>query len=72
MAYMVTRIELTGEGKVLASRTFKYTISGEHGIRLATKAYLTLDLSTVSLVLQKQLKRRLDPQLILNRGKLFD
>ena len=48
------------------------TISGEHGIGMAKKRYLPLELSTASIQLQKGIKRLLDPHLILNPGKIFD
>jgi glycolate oxidase len=48
------------------------TISGEHGIGMAKKRYLPLELSSTSIQLQKGIKRLLDPNLILNPGKIFD
>jgi len=48
------------------------TISGEHGIGMAKKRYLPLELSAPNIQLQKQIKRLLDPNLILNPGKIFD
>jgi D-lactate dehydrogenase (cytochrome) len=47
------------------------TISGEHGIGLAKKRFLGLELSPASIRLQTALKRLFDPQLILNPGKVF-
>jgi glycolate oxidase len=47
------------------------TISGEHGIGMAKKRYLPLELSDTSIQLQKHLKRLLDPNMILNPGKIF-
>jgi glycolate oxidase len=48
------------------------TITGEHGVGLAKKPYLPRALGESSLALMKQLKRTLDPQNILNPGKIFD
>jgi glycolate oxidase len=48
------------------------TITGEHGVGLAKKSFLPRALGDASLGLMKQLKRTLDPQGILNPGKIFD
>jgi glycolate oxidase len=48
------------------------TITGEHGVGLAKKAYLPKAIGDASLGLMRQLKRTLDPDNILNRGKIFD
>ncbi len=55
--------------KVLA---MKGTISGEHGIGIAKKRFLPLEISRESLRLQKGIKRLFDPNMILNPGKIFD
>jgi len=47
------------------------TISGEHGIGLAKKRFLTLELSPVSIRIQKGIRNFLDPGGILNPGKIF-
>jgi len=47
------------------------TISGEHGIGCAKKRFLQLELSPVSLELQRGIKKLFDPNLILNPGKIF-
>jgi D-lactate dehydrogenase (cytochrome) len=47
------------------------TISGEHGIGLAKRAYLPIELSPESIRLQKGIKRLFDPNMILNPGKIF-
>lgn len=47
------------------------TISGEHGIGLAKKQFLPLELSPTSIGLQQGIKRLFDPNLILNPGKIF-
>ena len=48
------------------------TITGEHGVGLAKKAFLPSAIGGASLALMKQLKHALDPQGILNPGKIFD
>jgi len=48
------------------------TISGEHGIGIAKKQYLPLELSPESMRLQKEIKRIFDPHHILNPGKIFE
>jgi len=47
------------------------TISGEHGIGLAKKQYLTMELSTDSIAMQTGIKQLFDPNNILNPGKIF-
>lgn len=47
------------------------TISGEHGIGLAKKRYLPLELDSEMVRVQKEIKRVFDPQGILNPGKIF-
>jgi glycolate oxidase len=48
------------------------TITGEHGVGLAKKAFLPKAIGDASLGLMRQLKRTLDPDNILNPGKIFD
>jgi glycolate oxidase len=48
------------------------TITGEHGVGLAKKAFLPKAVGDASLALMRQLKRTLDPDNILNPGKIFD
>ena len=47
------------------------TISGEHGIGLAKRPYLPLELSPLSIGLQRGIKQLFDPNQILNPGKIF-
>ena len=54
-----------------ASLSVGGTLSGEHGVGLLKRPYLGQALGTVSLNLQKQIKQALDPQNILNPGKIF-
>ena len=48
------------------------TITGEHGIGLAKKKFLSGAIGDASLGLMKQFKRTLDPENLLNPGKIFD
>jgi glycolate oxidase len=48
------------------------TITGEHGVGLAKKKFLPGAIGDGSLALLRQLKRTLDPDGILNPGKIFD
>ncbi len=48
------------------------TITGEHGVGLAKKPFLPEAIGGASLGLMKKLKLALDPEGILNPGKIFD
>lgn len=48
------------------------TITGEHGVGLAKKAFLTRQLDEGSLFLLRAIKTTLDPENRLNPGKIFD
>jgi len=48
------------------------TITGEHGVGLAKKGFLPQQFGEASMQLLKQVKKSLDPQGILNPGKIFD
>ena len=47
------------------------TMSGEHGIGLAKQPYISLELSPVQIATMQAVKRALDPNNILNPGKMF-
>jgi glycolate oxidase len=47
-------------------------VSGEHGIGLSRKKYLTMSLSAEQIDLMRNVKRAFDPNNILNPGKIFD
>ncbi len=47
-------------------------ISGEHGIGLVKKAYLSYVLSGEEIALMKRIKQAFDPLHIMNPGKIFD
>jgi len=48
------------------------TITGEHGVGLAKKRFLRRQLGDGSYELLKSIKRALDPEHLLNPGKIFD
>jgi glycolate oxidase len=48
------------------------TITGEHGVGLAKKKFLPAAIGNASLQLLRSLKKTLDPDGILNPGKIFD
>jgi glycolate oxidase len=48
------------------------TISGEHGIGLTKKKYVTRVLSASEINIMKQIKKTFDPHNILNPGKIFE
>jgi glycolate oxidase len=48
------------------------TITGEHGVGVLKKEWLEKELGPVGLRLHRDIKRVLDPQGILNPGKIFD
>ncbi len=53
-------------------RELKGSVSAEHGIGVHKKAYLSISKSESEIALMKTLKRTLDPNNILNPGKIFD
>ena len=48
------------------------SITGEHGVGLAKRAYLKQQLGEGSYRLLEQVKHALDPEGVLNPGKIFD
>ncbi len=48
------------------------TVTGEHGVGLAKKAFLKQQLGEGSYELMRTVKKALDPQGLLNPGKIFD
>jgi glycolate oxidase len=47
------------------------TISGEHGIGYVKAPYLDMAVTAATITTMKEIKRALDPQGILNPGKMF-
>jgi len=56
----------------VAARRLGGTISGEHGIGSKRKEFMRLVLGQAELELMRKIKRALDPNNILNPGKIFD
>ena len=48
------------------------TLSGEHGVGVLKRPYLEGALGPVSVEIQRRIKQALDPQNILNPGKMFE
>jgi len=59
---------------LIAKKTLELhgTITGEHGVGLAKKAWLRQQMGDSSFEVMKQVKRALDPGGLLNPGKIFD
>ena len=55
-----------------ASLALGGSLSGEHGVGLLKKPYLEQALGPVSIDVQRRIKHALDPDNLLNPGKLFD
>jgi glycolate oxidase len=66
------RVELAMKEIFAHALSLGGTITGEHGVGLAKKAFLRDQIGGASLTLMKQVKRTLDPDNILNPGKIFD
>ena len=65
------RVEAAAVDCVRLALTLGGTISGEHGIGLAKRGLLPLEIEPVSLRVQRGLKALLDPNNVLNPGKIF-
>ena len=48
------------------------TITGEHGVGLAKKAFLKKAIGDLNLEVMKRIKKSFDPNGVLNPGKIFD
>ncbi len=66
------RVEHAIKDIVSQALAFKGTITGEHGVGLAKKAFLRQQLGDASHTLLKRVKHTLDPNGLLNPGKIFD
>jgi glycolate oxidase len=47
------------------------SMSGEHGVGLSKAPYISLELTPVQIATMQAIKRALDPNNILNPGKMF-
>ena len=68
----IERIEKAFEEIFQAALDLGGTLTGEHGIGMAKRKYLEKWSSTGEKILMKKLKKTLDPNNILNPGKIFD
>jgi glycolate oxidase len=66
------RVELAMRDIFTKALALGGTITGEHGVGLAKKAFLREQLGDASYALLKAVKRTLDPGNLLNPGKIFD
>lgn len=68
----MTRVELALEEIVEHTIALGGTVTGEHGVGLAKKIFLRRQLGDASYELLRTVKRALDPNGLLNPGKIFD
>ena len=66
------RIELALQEIVQETITLGGTVTGEHGVGLAKKAFLKQQFGEASYALLHLIKKALDPNALLNPGKIFD
>ena len=66
------RVELAFGEIVEETIRRKGTITGEHGVGLAKKKFLPASVGGLNVELMRKFRRTLDPNLILNPGKMFD
>lgn len=68
---MVERIDTIMDGVFAAAIDLKGSISGEHGIGTAKARYLAMELDSATIATMRAIKRALDPDNIMNPGKIF-
>lgn len=66
------RVELALQDIVEKTIELGGTITGEHGVGLAKKTFLKKQFDDASYTLMKAVKKAIDPQGLLNPGKIFD
>jgi len=66
------KLPLILEELYIATKNLGGTISGEHGIGHKRKKYMSLVMSEAELEVNRRIKRALDPNNILNPGKIVD
>ncbi|MEX1275425.1 MAG: FAD-linked oxidase C-terminal domain-containing protein [Bacteroidota bacterium] len=67
----IRRVEKAIEEIFLQSVKFGGTISGEHGIGLAKRRFLEMTTSEPAIEMMRKIKASLDPNGVLNPGKIF-
>jgi glycolate oxidase len=67
-----TKLEKVREELYKDCKSREGVISGEHGIGIVKKSYLSYVLDEETINLMKGIKKHFDPQNILNPGKIFD
>jgi glycolate oxidase len=68
---MKERMDEIMDGVFAAAISLKGSISGEHGIGTAKSRYLAMELDGATIAAMKAIKRALDPDNIMNPGKIF-
>lgn len=68
---MAERIDTIMDGVFAAAIALKGSISGEHGIGTAKARYLAMELDPATIATMRTIKRALDPDNIMNPGKIF-
>ena len=66
------KLPLALEELYIAAKKLGGTISGEHGIGTKRKKYMNITVSEPALEYMRQIKRAVDPNHIMNPGKIFD
>jgi glycolate oxidase len=68
---MTERIDTIMDGVFAAAIALKGSISGEHGIGTAKARYLAMELDAATIATMRTIKQALDPNNIMNPGKIF-
>ncbi len=68
---MTERIDTIMDGVFAAAIALKGSISGEHGIGTAKARYLAMELDPATIATMRAIKQALDPNNIMNPGKIF-
>jgi glycolate oxidase len=67
----MARVRMAAREIFEAAVTLGGTLSGEHGIGLLKKQFMELDIGTDALALMRAIKHAIDPNGIMNPGKIF-
>jgi glycolate oxidase len=66
------RVEQAANEIFMAALDAGGTLTGEHGIGIEKKSYMELAFSPEDMAFMRDIKRALDPKVLLNRGKILD